>query len=108
MFNKMENSNTVYITKKKHENKKLIVNVDIELLTDLSKLDKDKTYLVGVDMLNQDTPDDIKYGLEAVLRAFRSKGYDNVMVYSTSQFKIKEPIEGTKEDLVPIRENKYE
>lgn len=101
----MIDDNTIYTIENKQDNEKLIVNVGIELITDLSKLDKDKTYLVGVDIVNQDTPDDIKYGLEAVLRAIRSKGYNNVVVYSTSQFKIQEPVECTKEDLVPIKEN---
>ena len=101
----MIDNNTIYTIENIQDNKNLVINVGIELLTDLSKLDKDKTYLVGVNIVNQNTPDDIKYGLEAVSRALKSKGYDNVVVYSTSQFKIKEPIEGTKEDLVPINED---
>ena len=100
----MENNMIAYTVENQQGNEKFVINI-IESLTDLSKLDKDKTYLVGVDLVNQDTPNDIKYGLEAVLRALKSKGYDNIVVYSTSQFKIKEPIEGTKEDLVPIKED---
>lgn len=101
----MTDNKAIYTIENKQDNKNLVINVGIELLIDLSKLDKDKTYLVGVDVLNQNTADDTKYGLEVVLRALKSKGYDNVVVYSTSQFKIKEPVEGTKEDLVPINED---
>lgn len=104
----MIDNNTIYTIENIQDNKNLVINVGIELLTDLSKLDKDKTYLIGVDILNQSAPDDIKYGLEVVSTALKSKGYNNVVVYSTNQFKIKEPIEGTKEDLAPINKGDAE
>lgn len=58
----MENNMIAYTIENKQGNEELVINI-IESLTNLSKLDKDKTYLVGVDILKQDTLNNINMDL---------------------------------------------